>query len=432
MLEAWDDFSDKYHVFYWANYLKSRDDIWGKFDETKDAFITLYDDYFVEYMVPMPMFFVRDTQYYAFKDGIEELWTLFDGVTETKDSVALLGDEDRLSATKHLNYMRSKMTEVRIRIDFRGIVTGSAPMYLTEQQANELTNRLVYLRDKTPTTSHEHALDYGMMVLAYINILKNQYVESNAGFNTSGFHGFTPYGKEQAKMEKARIEYLLENGKANMSYSYAPFGLSPVATLGIMNTQYGTTVIDSMHNSFEIIYPALALLAILMVIFSLFMDLRDKTIIGSVASPNFRWKILLAKLVACLVAMMALMFVFGMAVMFIGAIKVGSFAVAPTILFPVFGLAIIELSPVAFLALYLLLLLVKLFLVASVVGLLCMVIKNMYLLAGIGVLFVAALVVIDVFLTPFIVFQFLFWPIVIVGILVASYFTYRLFAKKAL
>ena len=59
-----------------------------------------------------------------------------------------------------------------------------------------------------------------------------------------------------------------------------------------------------------------------------------------------------------------------------------------------------------------------------------MVIKNQYFLAGAGALVVAAFVVLDVFLSPFIVFQFIFWPLIAIGIGVSIFYTNRFFYKR--
>jgi ABC-type transport system involved in multi-copper enzyme maturation permease subunit len=197
-----------------------------------------------------------------------------------------------------------------------------------------------------------------------------------------------------------------------------------------MNAGYGTTIIDYISNGVSIVFPALAIFIVFVTAFCILADIRAGTIVGSVASPHSRRKIIWTKELAVLLAAGALVLAYCLFFTVIGAIVLGGVAAPPPVLAIAFGSLVIKTSAVGFLMFQCLVVVLKLFLIVSCVSLMSVAIQNKYTVCIVGVLFAAAFVIADAFLMPFSLYLVLIWPIksIITGTFL--FIMDRKFAKK--
>ena len=427
LLDAWRDFGgqtddiagDQYGAYSHFYQAESQliHEFFNAYNNARDKFL-IYYDLFQKYMYPLPKVFIQKSDFEGLVRGTDALYELFD--------VTYLGANE-------LNIARDKMNAVRQKTTFRYYLERTKPMFLYRDQFDDLGMKLKRLNDARLVQHASNTgdyIDHCEMTFQYITWHLNQYIVANATIPTNKFWGFTPYERQAAKREMVRMEYLFDRGEVSKDYSHSPLGVSALGSFNLMNAGYGTTIIDYVSNGVSIVFPALAIFMVFVTAFCVLSDINRGTIVGSVASPYSRRKIIWTKEVAVLVAAATLLLTYCLFFTVVGAILLGGMGVPPPVLGIAFGSLVIKTSAVGFLMFQCLVTLLKLFLIVSCVSLMSVAFKNKFTVCVVGVLFAAAFVVADVMLTPFSLYLLLIWPI---KSLITGSFLFvmdRKFAKK--
>jgi ABC-type transport system involved in multi-copper enzyme maturation permease subunit len=312
-------------------------------------------------------------------------------------------------------------------------------MKLTPEQAAELRKYLEQLSVKLGALSGEQYADYSKMVYDYVTIRMRNYIAENANTPTSKYQGFTIPEREMQRKQLIRLDWLFENNKFDKDFSYESYGLSSKNAFSIMHKITGTTIIDYVYNSIELICPFLSLLVVFFVVHCIYDDMKNKTILGAVASKHNRWEIILSKLLACTILLVIMLAVFGTLFYIIGGALTGSAAVPPPVLVISGKVAVTNASTIIIVEF--LMLLLKLFLIMSFTALLCIFIatltKRIYspttsrvIMYVPACLFAIGEVLLWVFLKQFIEFNAIFLTCAITASCAFVFQTCRIFIKK--
>ena len=380
------------------------------FSIAKIAFMDFYELY-QDFMTPMPTVFIRRSDYANLSWGVEQLYNRFNSV------------DGATSPIQEINDARFAMNKVRQRVPFRQILMGARDMILTQEQINDLNailEKMNQRRNELRQGDPAYYVDYSIMTYEYISWHQRRYTEQNAGFSTRSFQGFTTSVKEAEKFEMTRLRWLVNNDKFNLDYSYPPGGLSHKRTFSLMHKTTGTSIIDFIFNATEIIWPALAILLVLMTVFCIFDDIKNKTILGAIASRYTRREIIWSKLLACLLCMTILLLFFCIMFLVLGSIVLNGLPMPPTVVVFAFGYAL-SMASGGFLFLHLIGLLFKSFLIISLTALISIIVANLtkqiqdpikYRAAmyAPACFFAIAIVLMDVFLKIFSAYTIVFYP----------------------
>ena len=414
------DITGAYHAFFRAEMTHPDHftDAINYFRSARTFFNVFYDIFYrYVYDMPTPKVFITQSNLNALVDGTKQLFQLFQ--TEPTDIHALRNRRDQ-------------MNNVRRSVDFRQILSETRNMFLTPQQATILHarfNLLDHRRDQVWAIGYAEYVDFCNMIYSYITIRMNRFIQSNANFSTSNFMGFTTFERQEQSRELYRLEYLFETQGFDMNYSRPPGGLVVFGTFTIMHAGSGTTIIDFMFHGAWVAFIALVVFAIIVTAFVIFVDIKNKTVIGTIATTQSRHRIIWTKIGVSMLCITTLLLIFYGLFALIGASIIGGTSLPPTVL-AVFMGNVISMSPIVFLILQCLYILAKLFLLVLLTAFLSVIFNNQYILAALCTLAVAAVVLLPVFLTPFNLFIVIFLPCIILlgGIFLVG--TTWIFKKK--
>jgi len=408
------DVHGAYYNFYRAEaYGNGGIELFQAFNVAKPVFMNFYIVY-RNTLAITPKVFITKSDYETFVNGVEGLYEHF----------SLTYDNEQ-----HLNLARGKCNDIRKKVKFRQILERTQPMHLTKTQADNLAGTWGDLDDKRRTIAQSggnpvYYADFCGMAYTYVVHQMNRYVAQNANHKTKSYMGFEHKNNDTRKAEIVRIEYLLDNGKANLDYSYPP------GSFGIMHPPTGTTAIDFVVNAFEVIMLGLVILAIVLTIFCVGTDIRQKTVIGAIASPRWRIGIIWSKLFACWAAVFMAVALFCALFFVTSAITIGLGIHAPTVLYVFFGKSVVELSPFACFLIFMGGLFAKLFFIVALTALLCLVWKSKFAIGIVTVLAGVCIFLLDFFLRAYLVYTLIIWPVILVLLVVCAVSASRVFRKR--
>lgn len=177
------------------------------------------------------------------------------------------------------------------------------------------------------------------------------------------FQGFGTFNKAQTRDRMAVLEVIVLKGKASFDYS------TPYAFGKVLHKGTGTTAYDFLFNNLELITIPLIAIACLIVMFSIFDDIRKNTVFATLLSPQGRRSTIVAKLLACTITIAAVITAFAFLFLASAAMITGNVA-APSVLLA-FGGKAHMISPFTLLTVYMISLFFKILFFASVTALLC-------------------------------------------------------------
>ena len=390
--EGGNDAYGLYWNFYHAEAIE-RDEISEAYAALQPVFDTFYNAY-KQYLCDTPLLFVKGKDYRAFIKGVEELHIYFTS-NETDPHV--------------LNTWRGRCNEIRRDTNFREIIENMQNMRLTPAQSQDLKQKFAIVNEKrlqfTQNTSEETIIYIDFCDTAYNYLVShmNNYVVKNAYFKTRIYHGFGATSKKQAELK--RFEYMLENNKTDMYYSH------PLAFNSVMHSSTGSTMFDFAYNGFFIIAIALVLLAIIITVFCVFDDIKRKTVVGAIVSPNSRRKIIMSKLLACYTAILIVVALLCAAYLITGTIIVGS-ASAPPVLFVMFG-KVITMSPFMYFLMVMAMLILMLCFFMTLTAALCLKVRSKGALIILASFLCIGLTIANFFCLTYAIYQIIIVPVFI-------------------
>ncbi|MDR0462402.1 MAG: ABC transporter permease [Christensenellaceae bacterium] len=431
-LDQAEDIRGAYYEFYSAHFYPggTEAEVWSqitpKYNYAKSTFMSFYQMY-TDYMNPMPTIFINEGEYGNLQWGVDKLYKLFNATYDSIDD---------------LNDARLEMNKVRQAVAFRSILSMSRNMRLTSIQVDDLNsklNRLNQRRDALRPAGGIYYADFCNMTYDYISWHMRNYIAQNADFSTTSFQGFDTSTRELDKRQIVRLQWLIDNNKFDIDYSTPSNGLSNFKPFSIMHKAHGTTIIDFMYNASEIVWPALAIFAVFMTVFCIFDDIKNKTILGAIASKHSRRGIIFAKIIACFLCVTIVMLIFSSMFLIFGSIM-ASGSLPPPVLVIFMG-KVISIAPETLLLIHFINLLQKLFLIVSFTAVLSILIAGftkklqksveyrpiMYVPACI---FAGSVVILCTFLSIYSSFAVVFFGIAAVSTSLLLFATDRVFVRK--
>lgn len=398
---------------------------------------TAFDTFYIEYqkiMLPIPKIFIRAADYDAFTRGIEDIHNLFD----LEVSSTVYTHEETTKVWR----VQDKMNKIRRDTHFRAIMNRSQGMFLTKAQYDELaaiwetieTRRKAIVLHPPFTDLNEqilHYTDFCDMGFDYISWLIYRAVVKNAPFETDMYWGYSTYEINAQRLEISRTAYLLQHDLFNMDYSTTPSGLTVHRPFTVMHAPSGTTGIDYIFNGLEVILPALLLLSVAIAIWCVWWDVHQMTVLGSVASPHTRRKIIWAKMFACLVVSLGILGAFAVLLGLFSTAALGGWATPPTALIVMLRDVVVKMSPIAFIILAILGVVAKMMTVILLTTYISLLFWRYRFVAPVaGGVFCVIFFLLDLFLRPFVLYNIIFYPIILVLIGVLLRLVDGAFVKK--
>jgi len=243
-----------------------------------------------------------------------------------------------------------------------GILLSAKSMTFSEDQKGELSG--VYDNYIQPNLDNKFLTD-DIYRADYLSSCC-EYLELNIKLMQSGvsqYYGFTDFSEAAAKDRLAVLRVLVERGETSFDYS-APYSFGAVLNKGV-----GTTQFDFVFNCLEIVSIPLIVFACFIVVYCIFDDIRKNTVYASLVSSQSRRKVITAKLLACTLAIAALILVFILLFYFTALVMTGGVS-APTVL-TAFGGNAVFISPSLLLLFYVFSLFFKVLFFASITALFC-------------------------------------------------------------
>jgi len=403
-----------YYKFYRGADISNSDEMQLAYMGAQIAFANFYAVYNT-FLSPIPTLFIKNSDYKNLHWGVQQLNYWF---SQTWNTVI------------EANEIRHELNKVRRDVPFRAILQGMQDMYLTTAQTDYLNTELERLVDKrNEITDPVYSANYSKMIWTYITFLMNDYIDQNANFSTASFYGFGNTARMQHESDYVRTKWLLDNDKFDLNYSSPPGGLSLSNTMSVMHETSGTTMADFIFNGSEIIFPAMAIFAVLVSLFCVFQDIKQKTILGAIASRYSRRRIIWSKAAACMLACTIVMALFWAIFLAMGAMLIGSVAFPPTIIVTM-GVRVIQMTAGIFLLLQFVSAMIAISAIVAFVTLFSTLIQNWKILYPVAGFFALAVVLLEIFLSHIAIFTMIFYPLLLVFTAFFMVWTDQTFARK--
>ena len=181
--------------------------------------------------------------------------------------------------------------------------------------------------------------------------------------NITQYCGYDDFNRDAARDRLAVLGFLVETGAASFDYS-APFAFGKASHIDT-----GSTALDFVFGNMELITIPLIIFAMLVVVYCIFDDIKNKTVFAALVSPQTRRRVIAAKLLACAIAIAAVVGIFGLLFYMTGAALTGA-ASAPAVLYAFGGRAHL-MSPMLLMLVYLSSLFFKVLFFAAITASLC-------------------------------------------------------------
>jgi hypothetical protein len=407
----------------WYTATEHHDEMWLAFYNARASFLRYYTEY-NKYIKPVPKVFIERKHFNALTRGTEELYTLL--------------CKNTYPTVDALNTARKAMTDVRIDVDFRAILSGAQAMFLTHEQCENLKNHLGEFEQKRTDfetmgiISDAQYVSFCDMIYEIISYEMDGYVIKNADFSASKYYGFSVYDRQLKSVEIKKYEYMVDNNMFAVDYSNMPKGIAFKDCFGVMNKNVGTSMPDFIHNAMELVWLVAPLFLVAIVMLCVTTDIRRKTILGTIASPHSRKTIFWSKMFMCIFAFGVFTAISVFCFWFTATLNASvSLAVPPHVVLAYFGGDLIFVVPsIIALCIYFTGLLLKAFVIFSLIAFLSLAVKNHYVMGVVCSLCIVGFIVADVFLRPFVFYEIIFYPLALLMTVVFIRLAHGLFIHK--
>jgi hypothetical protein len=310
--------------------------------------------------------------------------------------------------TKHESFFTSMRGDLGLVWDKTGIriqavLNKATTAFLDADQISRLMNQVIpdinqAISSFEETEAGGTARHTSFMTVAesYLLLSIKKMQAENHGGRISIFYGFEDFRDGRADAEIKRLGFLLDNLKCELDYA------SALNFWGVMSATTGTTIIDYIFTNMEIVSVLLILLGLLLAWYSIFVDIKNNTIIGNVASMHGRGKTIISKLIAISIIILTVMAMFVGLFYIAGSIFASTNATLPVL--TMFNGNVYVVSPLLMFVMYLVSLFLKVLFFAFIMSIFCvgLVKAKQVLLCGLGL--TASVIVLNALLG-----RFAFW-----------------------
>ncbi|MCL2756080.1 MAG: hypothetical protein FWE45_03480 [Firmicutes bacterium] len=357
-----------------------------EFPARRGTFNTFYDLYSANLLNTLP-FFIENSSFIEMRDSVERMYELFNP-----------GDH----ATDQIGGVRSEINQLVFNTNIIQTLENMTPQILTPGQQSELET----LSNTISSTTLSQSISYDVLYAYYNNkyfYLRQQVnvaVASNTIQDVRGYYGFEYFGTTRLDAKLLVARYLIDNERTSLDYSI------PFSFMGFISPSNGVTIFDFIFSNLELAIIPLVLLIVYMSILVFNKDVNNGTSLFTIATRKSRFNIISSKILTLLILSLTGLLLLTTLYAVTGAIFIGSNSVPP-ILTTFNGTGIVIMQPLSIFLIYFLSLIFKLFSFAVIISIFSMMIKKIKPLIILSSLIIVAVVLLNLFLSPFNFFRFI-------------------------
>jgi len=388
---AYQDFLIAHHNF---NSEFNRDQWEPLYMQTQSAF-NIFHALYSSYVNGYSLFLIKSSDFDSMYNAITTLDALF-----------------ALSYAEHnqMTITRSQINNAIFSIDIVSVLEEMVPKNLTDEQKNSLLSLSYEIRfdENINPSDFQYMHAYYMTKYIYLRNAVNIKIANNFNGNIREirqYHGFELHDTTTMNSQVIIARYLIDNERTTMDYSI-PFTFN-----GLINPSTtaasGVTIYDHMFTQLQMATIPLILFACYITFLVFFKDINKGESIISIAIRHSRLRIILAKIFATLLIITLAFFLMLGLYAITGAIVACEFSTTiPHILTTFNGTSVVIMRPYSLFEIYILSLILKLFFFASIVALMCTLIKKTKPLLIIGLTLISFILLANVFLSQFGFYRF--------------------------